>query len=279
MAMKIKIAIVTDIHNGSDHFTKKGSAALSLLKDFCDFAEGWNADIIMDTGDRIIDVDLASDKKHLNEVAQVFSTLTMQRGHLLGNHDVENLTPEDNADLLNVSMGSRIITINGYHLVIWQANTCNYWPDGLDLKPKDLAWIERALNEVSGPCIVFTHVPLDSGSMTGNYYFAENTRHATYPQVAEARRILEESQRVILCIAGHVHWNSLNYVNNIPYLTLHSLTECCNTMNDPSRAWATLEIGDNINWQVHGLEPIQITLPVPRTSHRWLTPRKPVSLA
>ena len=44
MPETLKLAVVSDIHHGEDKLTKRGSAALSLLDDFLEFAGGWGAE-------------------------------------------------------------------------------------------------------------------------------------------------------------------------------------------------------------------------------------------
>ncbi len=269
-ANSIKLSLVTDIHHGPDHGTKIGTASLELVEEFCTFSTQWSADMVVDLGDRISDIDRQTDTQHLQEIADTFKRLDLPRGHILGNHDLENLNPKKNAQALGVDMASRVVMLNGYHLIFWQASTKDFWPDGLNLPSCDLEWLETILSAAQGPCIIFTHLPLDSGSMTGNYYFDANPKYASYPEVTSARQIIEKSGRVILCVAGHVHWNSVNQVNGIPYLALHSLSDCCTTSPYPSGAWATLEIGDTIEWRVHGRDPISLTLPLPRHPLKWL---------
>ena len=273
----LKIAIITDIHHGPRHFTKLGDTAITLLENFCTFAGEWRADIAVDLGDRISDIDHPTDRKHLHQVATVFHRLRMPRGHILGNHDRENLKVEDNAELLGVDMISRVVRLNGFNLVFWQANTQNFWPDGLNLLPGDLDWLRQTLCEADSPCIIFTHVPLDTGSMAGNYYFDQNPRHATYPEAEKARTIIQASNKVVLCVAGHVHWNSVNIIHGIPYLALHSLTECSTTYPDPSMAWATLEFGSDsdLHWKVYGNDSWEIVMPMPDRRHAWLFPLLP----
>ena len=53
---QLKIAVVTDIHHGAISKTKIGPA-LGLLNNFVNFANEWDADIVVDPGDRISDRD------------------------------------------------------------------------------------------------------------------------------------------------------------------------------------------------------------------------------
>ncbi len=92
-----RLAIVTDIHHGADHFTKKGSAALGLLGEFGRFADEAHVDAVLDLGDRISDVDRDADLAREREVASVFEPIRAPRWHLCGNHDRDHLDVEDNA--------------------------------------------------------------------------------------------------------------------------------------------------------------------------------------
>ena len=120
------------------------------------------------------------------------------------------------------------------------------------------------------PTLIFSHVPFGGVSMVGNYWFQNTPRHATYPNAAEIRKVVEASDRVILCAAGHVHWNSLHKGNAIPHITVQSLTESSATGGEPAEAWATLEInGGRIHWRTYGYAPIEVILPVRPPGEVW----------
>ncbi len=123
------------------------------------------------------------------------------------------------------------------------------------------------------PAIVLTHVPLGGGSMAGNYYFDANPHMATYPEHADIRRVIENSRRVALCLAGHVHWNSVQTVDAVPYLTVQSLTESFTTPGQACGAWADLDIrADRVSLRVAGLDSLDMTIPLRAPVTRW-TPR------
>ena len=134
----LKIALVTDIHNGPDLATKKGLKAMDLLRDFCSAAADWDADILVDMGDRYSDIDRAQDLHHLWQVARAFKAIDLPRGHIMGNHDQENLGPDDHARVLETDMASRVVRLKNIALVFWQANIRNFWPHGLNLLQTDL---------------------------------------------------------------------------------------------------------------------------------------------
>lgn len=63
-----RLAIVADIHHSADSLTKKGSAALPLLRDFVRFVADTKPDAVIDLGDRISDVDRETDLLLVREV-------------------------------------------------------------------------------------------------------------------------------------------------------------------------------------------------------------------
>lgn len=272
MTADLRLAIVTDIHHGTPKLTKRGDRALDLLDRFLDFCADWGPDIIVEMGDRINDQDRETDRRLLAEVAAKFSGLNTPRAHLDGNHDSDFLLPEDNAAALG-AVGHASRDLNGYHIVFWNASTKIPRPEPFRASPADLEWLAADLAAADLPSIVFSHVPVSGASMIGNYWFQNKPQHATYPNAVEVRAIIEESGRVVLCVAGHVHWNSLHQAGGVPHITIQSLTESFTTGGEPAGAWATLEIGGGeIRWQTYGLDPIHMVLPLRSFGHRWAEP-------
>jgi len=275
MTADLRLAIVADIHHGAPKLTKRGDRSLDLLDRFLGFCADYGPDMIIDLGDRINDQDRETDRRLLAEVAARFRGLNTPHAHLDGNHDSDFLLPEDNTAALGTA-GHTSRDLNGFHLVFWNASTKIPRPEPFRASEADLAWLAADLAATDLPTVVFSHVPVSGASMVGNYWFQNKPEHATYPNAAEARAILEASSRVVLCVAGHVHWNSLHQAGAIPHITIQSLTESFTTGGEPAGAWATLEIGSGeIRWQTFGLDPIGVTLPLRQPEHRWVTPLPP----
>jgi Icc protein len=269
---KLKLALVTDIHHGPPSKTKMGPEAMRLLGEFIDFANGWDADLVIDLGDRISDRNPEADRQLTADVAGAFQRVGVPRRHLLGNHDLEFMTAAEGEALLGVSLASESMDIKGYHLVFWQADAHIDAREGFRLPKADLDWLAADLAATALPAIVFTHVPLDGAAMTGNYYFEANPQFAQYQETAAIRKTLVEAGNVVLCVAGHVHWNKANTVDGIPYLSLQSLSESYTTAPDPAGAWSTIEIGEDIHWQCHGADPIEMRLPLRTSQNLWVPP-------
>ena len=266
---KLRLALVTDIHHGPPTKTKRGDEALPLLHKFVDFANDWGADLVVDLGDRISDKDNATDRRLTADVAGAFQRVSIPRRHLAGNHDLEFMTRQDGEELLGTSLTSESVDINGFHLVFWQAGVKYDRQDGFSLIDGDIQWLADDLAATDLPAIVFSHVPLDGALMTGNFYFEANQHCSQYSETGEIRRVLLEAGNVVLCVAGHVHWNKANSVDGIPYLSLQSLTESFTTAPAPAGAWSTIEIGEDIHWQCHGADPMDVRMPI---GHGWVPP-------
>lgn len=235
MARTLRLAIVADIHHGRSLGTKKGHAALSLLTSVRDRIDPLGLDLIVDLGDRINNIDHKTDLGLMRDVADVFDTFGTPRAHLLGNHDNDALTRQDVERVMGVPFTSHSLNLSGYHLVFWNANTHLRAEHGFSFAPGDLDWLREDIASTTLPTIVFSHVPLDNGSMIGNYYF-ENyfSNSAHYDQGHLARDIIERSGRVVLCVSGHTHWNARNTIDGVHYVTVQSLTESFTTWPEPA---------------------------------------------
>ena len=275
MSTRARLAIVTDIHHGHDSHTKKGEAALPLLEAFTATAAAERPDAVIELGDRISDRDAAADRARLSEVAAVFDGRDLPRLHLPGNHDVAHLSPADNADIFGHGPGHEAVDVNGWRLLLWRADVKITRPRGFTLQPGDLEWLAAALAGTDRPTAVFSHVPLSGQSQAGNYYFERNAQYAAYPETAQIRAVLATCAQPLVCIAGHVHWNTVTVVDGIPHLTLQSLSESFTTSPEPAGAYAFLTLDSDIAFQVFGRDPFQARLDAASAGRRWLPPLPP----
>jgi predicted phosphodiesterase len=273
--MTLRVALIADIHHGEDSGTKLGTAALPLLARFREFVAEAGPDLVIELGDRINDVDPETDRRLTRDVVQAFAPMNTRRAHLLGNHDNHALARAEAEAAMGVSFASWSCDIEGHHFVFWNAETCLLGRDGFELPEADLAWLAEDLACTDMPTIVSTHVPLDSGSMIGNYYFESRYRgFAHYRNGDRAREILERSGKVVLCLAGHAHWNALNTIDGIPYVTVQSLTESFTTPGRACGAFGLLEIDEAIDISILGLDPVRLRLPLRRLGSHWHSPTR-----
>lgn len=271
--MTLRLAIVADIHHGIPSTTKRGDAALGLMAEFARFAADAGVTHVIDLGDRISDVDHATDLRLEAEVADAFRAVAAPIWHICGNHDRDHLTVAENEAILGQSLGHETHDIDGWRLVIWRADAKIYRdtaPQGFVLHEADLLWLSRVAQNADRPLLILSHVPISGHAQTGNYYFQNNPASSVYPMADRARAALAQARVPVVCLSGHVHWNTVTTVGGITHLTQQSLTESFTTMGEPCGAMGLLELGDTVSWRVEGADPIAFAFRP--TATRWTPP-------
>ncbi|MEM9755562.1 MAG: metallophosphoesterase [Pseudomonadota bacterium] len=272
------IAVITDIHHGAPSLTKRGDAALALLNRFAGFVAREAPDLILELGDRISDVDHETDLRRAREVAEALSPLDMPVHHICGNHDRDHLSVAENADVLGQPLANQVIDLGSWSLVLWRADA-KIHRGGREitfhLPEPDLVWLAQTVAEATKPLLIASHVPVSGQSQIGNYYFQNTPALATYPQAARARAILATAAVPIVCLAGHVHWNTLSQIDGVHHLTQQSLTESFTTRGAPAGAWGLIDLGETVHWRVFGADPFEARI-TPR-AERWMPPLPPLS--
>jgi hypothetical protein len=273
MKKPLRIAVITDIHYGPDRYSKKGDEALRLLESFIRQVNSMEVGLVVDLGDRISNTDLVNDRKHLAEVVSEFKSLTKECHHLVGNHDVVHLSIEEQEEIIGMPLQHHSLDRLGWHLAFWNTSCVLHEGQGFRLDQEDLDWLDADLAATELPSVVFTHMPVDTGSMVGNYYFARRYAHGEQHRNASlARDLIESSEKVIAVVSGHVHWNQLHFMDGIPHFALQSLSETFTTHPHAAGSWALLTLGDTVELEVFGRDPVMYRMPVKNASHHWLPP-------
>jgi len=271
----MRIALIADIHHGADRLTKNGSAAIGLLGDFASWSNAAAPDLVIDLGDRISDRDRDHDVALAAEVADAFRAINAPVLHICGNHDRDFMSVEDNEAILGQSLASTTVDIGGWRIVLWRADsrirrTHKDGMTGFVMPEADLLWLAGIIQAADRPLAIFSHVPVSGHAQTGNYYFENNPASSTYPLGERIRATLRAATVPVVCIAGHVHWNTLTIVDGIPHFTVQSLTESFTTYPAPAAAWAMLELNEQIALEVFGRDPFAARLTA--APSRWVTP-------
>lgn len=271
--MTLRIAIVTDIHHGKPSTAKRGDAALGLMEDFALFVKDSGATHVLDLGDRISDENRDTDLVLAAEVAEAFRAVPAPVWHLNGNHDRDHMTVADNEALLGQSLDHAVHDIDGWRIVLWRADSRirrGEEGNGFVLTEADLVWLSRTMQATDRPTLVVSHVPISGHSQTGNYYFQNNPASSTYPMADRARAALALARGPVVCLAGHVHWNTVTTVDGITHLTQQSLTESFTTAGEPAGSMGLIELSDTVLWDVVGADPFRFGFS-PR-AQRWTPP-------
>ncbi len=255
----LKLGLITDIHHGPNTPSKRGYKVLELLEEFVYEMNQKQADLVIDLGDRISGINKQTDMQLQREVIAIFKQLSMPHVHLLGNHDLEHLSKEDNAKVLGASVAHQSLDIKGYHLVFWQPDPI--FPEGFIATQEQLAWLRKDLKESLIPSILFTHAPF-SDPILGNYYFESAPKHYASNKDTQAIRSIFAPSNVVACISGHVHRNNLTSISDVHHITLQSLTESLTTAGEASASWAWLELEDYLKLELRGKDTLELLLPL-----------------
>jgi 3',5'-cyclic-AMP phosphodiesterase len=275
---KTRIAFIADIHHGEDVMTKRSSQALALFAEFAAFVDAERPDMVVDLGDRISDRNRETDLALEREVAEAFKAIPVPVYHLNGNHDRDFLSVADNEAILGKELAHEVVDLGGWQVVLWRADThIHRLPTGATFRlgESDLEWLANTLGAATKPTVIASHVPLSGQSQRSNYYFDENWGISTYPEIREIQAVLRQASVPVACISGHVHWNSVTFVDGIAHVTLQSLTETFTTAPHAAEAWGMLELGDRIEWTAFGRQHFQFSIDAPATAQRWPQPHPP----
>jgi len=274
--MPPRIAIVSDIHHGAPSHTKRGDTALALMEEFARFVADAKPDLVLDLGDRISDVDPDTDAVLQSEVAEIFRSIDVPIRHICGNHDLDHLTVAQNTEILGQDLASETFELGDWRIALWRADakiSRHEGNRGFNLPEPDLLWLSRMAQSTDRPTLVVSHVPISGHAQTGNYYFERNPQYSTYPEAARIRAALAQARQPVVCLAGHVHWNTVTPVDGITHLTQQSLTESFTTGGEPAGAFGLMELSDTVHWRVLGDDPLEVRL-TPR-AERWVPPLTP----
>lgn len=244
----MRIALFTDQHFGpkawfGGKLRKLSHEAGQLTRAF---VERMNAvekpDLVVNLGDVIEDESHERDLERYREFMGILSAVRAPVLHVAGNHDQIHLSEGDlralwgHAGPLHYSRdlgGVRFVVMN----TLEEKDVCVRIPES------QLEWLERDLAHAQRPVVVLMHHPASDQDLTGNRWFELAPNICRVAERKEMRRILEASGKVVAVFNGHVHWNHLDVIRGIPYVTLQSLIE--NLDDDaPGRPAAAFAIVD-----------------------------------
>ncbi|HRR34504.1 MAG TPA: metallophosphoesterase [Kiritimatiellia bacterium] len=189
----------------------------------------------------------------LKEIEQVFTAFKGPRYHVLGNHDMDQISKAQfMSHIQNTGIAEDKTYYSfdgkGFHFIVLDANfrtdgvaydSGNYdWRESL-IPSEEMQWLAADLAQTNLPTIVFVHQLLDADK--GSVY----VRNA-----AEVRRVLEGSKRVLAVFQGHHHAGACQQVNGILYYTLKSVVEGSGMENN---AYAVVSVSDKHDLKVRGV--------------------------
>lgn len=230
--MDLVIGLVTDLHFGPEasfggKLRKLTARAPELLRAFVErMNRDIRPDVVVNLGDDLEDESRQADLARYGEVMAILRELEAPVLHVAGNHDTIHLAPVDILAMWGRPPGSALYyatEIGGYRLIV--LHTVEVKDVSVTIDDAQIAWLEQELASSTEPVIVLMHHSAADQHLIGNRWFEGLPHICLVRQRAHLRSILEASGKVLAVFNGHLHWNHLDVIGQIPYVTLQSLIE------------------------------------------------------
>lgn len=290
--MDLKLALVSDLHFGPEaHFSGKlrklTAAAPDLTAAFVDrMNRAIKPDLVVNLGDDIEDEGLEVDRARYRSCVDLLRGASAELVNVAGNHDTIHLSP---ADLLAAWGGPsgdlagrgapdergapRLYASfdrGGVHFIV--LHTRERKDRDVTVGRAQLDWLAADLAEAEGrPVIVLMHHSAADQDLRGNRWFEGSPHICLVRERRSIRALLEAHGSVLAVFNGHLHWNHVDVIEGIPYITLQSLIE--NLDDDapgrPAAAHAVVHVtGRRVGVVIEGAERARYQFDRPRTRAR-----------
>jgi 3',5'-cyclic AMP phosphodiesterase CpdA len=259
----LAFAIVTDLHFGPEarwegKLRKLTHRAGELARAFvARMNDEVRPDLVVNLGDDIEDESREADLARYGECQEILRGARAALVNVAGNHDLIHLNREDlNGFWRRSGPLYYSLDLRGWHFVV--LHTIERKDVDVRLPDTQLEWLRQDLAAGEGPAIVLMHHSASEQHVEDSRWWPGRSHLALVKERAELRRILEESGRVRAVFNGHLHWNHLDVIRGIPYVTVQSLIE--NLEEDgpgtPAAANAVVRMTErNIVVRVQGNDP------------------------
>jgi 3',5'-cyclic AMP phosphodiesterase CpdA len=230
MADGITIGIVTDLHFGPPaHFggklRKMTHQAADLARAFVhEMNERVRPDLVVNLGDDIEDESREADLARYGECQAILRGAAAPLVNVAGNHDVIHLNRDDlNAFWKRTGPLHYSFDHAGWHFVV--LHTLEQKDVEIRVPGPQIEWLRADLAAAHRPTIVLMHHSASEQTLDDSRWWPGRSHLALVKERAELRRAFEESGRVRAVFNGHLHWNHLDVIAGIPYVTVQSLIE------------------------------------------------------
>jgi 3',5'-cyclic-AMP phosphodiesterase len=267
----MRFALISDVHFGPPAYHKGKLRKLTHRAEALTaaFVERMNAvdhpELVINLGDVVEDEGRDQDLGQYRRFIHVLGGLNARVLHVAGNHDQVCLSDDDLRALWR-HMGPLYYSCD-LGDVHWVAlRTVDEPGRAIHLPTEQLVWLAEDLATAPCPTIVLLHHPASEMRLDGNRWFEGRAHRCLVAERQQFRAIVEGSGKVVAVFNGHAHWNHLDVIAGIPYVTLQSLTE--NLDDDapgrPANAWAVCDLDEQHPViHVHGEEPQRYQFELP----------------
>jgi Icc protein len=263
MAHELTLGIVTDLHFGPEarfggKLRKMTHQAGDLARDFVRrMNDQVRPDLVVNLGDDIEDESREADLIRYGECQAILRVARAPLVNVAGNHDLIHLNRDDLCQFWQRG-GPLYYSFDqgGWHFVV--LHTIERQDVEIRVPETQLEWLRADLARGHANAIVLMHHSASEQLLDDSRWWPGRAHLALVKERADLRRIFGESGCVRAVFNGHLHWNHLDVIGDIPYVTIQSLIE--NLDDDaPGRAAASHAVvrlmERRIIVRVHGNDP------------------------
>jgi 3',5'-cyclic-AMP phosphodiesterase len=239
----VNLALISDLHFGPEarfagKLRKLTASAEALTRAF---VERMNArsvygrlDLVVNLGDDIEDEGLEADRERYLRCVGILREARAELVHVAGNHDVVHLSPGDlraawgpleRLTAAPVPEGRLYYAFERGGLRFIVLHTRERKDHDVSVGPEQIAWLEGELAAHPGPSIVLMHHSAADQDLRGNRWFEGSPHICLVRERRAIRALFARHGGVRAVFNGHLHWNHLDVIEGIPYVTLQSLVE------------------------------------------------------
>lgn len=209
----MKIAILSDIHVGPSYIRN------GIRRKLTEFSEEYiqafvervtSTDEIsfgVHLGDLIQDANSALDRDNIRKALTLFRRSSKPMYHLIGNHDVKNLSSSEVLSLLDYSSPFYSFDCGHYHFVVLYSEVPDPSSHVSYISDEQLHWLQEDLLSSIRPTVVFCHHSFADQDLLGNPWFEGLPERCLVQNRVEVRDVLVRQKKVLCVLNGHLHWN------------------------------------------------------------------------
>jgi 3',5'-cyclic AMP phosphodiesterase CpdA len=230
MTDDLTLGIVTDLHFGPEagwggKLRKLTHQAPQLARDFVRrMNEEVKPDLVVNLGDDIEDESRELDLARYGECQAILRGARARLVNVAGNHDLIHMNREDLSAFWQRS-GPLYYSFDrgGWHFVV--LHTIEKQDVEIRVPEPQIEWLRADLAQGTAPAIVLMHHSASEQYVEDSRWWPGRANVALVKDRAALRGIFEASGRVRAVFNGHLHWNHLDVIAGIPYVTVQSLIE------------------------------------------------------
>ncbi len=264
----LQFGVVTDIHAHDIDSPLEGKMMAKYqqrLSGFVDAMNAWPADFVIELGDFVngwvvLGTPPGDPERIPDILAQANAVFTRFDGpayHVIGNHDLYNLSKQQYMSILGMDRTYYSFDIRGFHFVVLDVqfdqlgHDLSYTFTGVrGLVPQEeMEWLRGDLAATDKPTIVCVHQMLDTTPTAAGWTLVQNA--------VEVRALLASSGKVIAVFQGHDHQNRYSLVNKIYYITFAAFVDqgtpptwACVTLDPDARTITIKGAGKQEDWNL-----------------------------